>query len=156
MKKISVPGLGEIIAEHLVLDYNGTIAKDGKVIEGVKDKLKVLRQYFEIHILTADTYGTVHSEFEDWGVDVRVMSSDDSAIHKRKIVESFGQKNSICIGNGYNDIEMMKVAGLSISVIQEEGASGRLLIYSDLVFSSITDALESLGNTDRIVATLRA
>lgn len=41
------------------------------------------------------------------------------------------------IGNGMNDIEMFKVATLSIAVIGEEGCAGKLIVQSDIVVSSI-------------------
>lgn len=40
MLKIQIPGRKPIILEHLVLDFNGTIAIDGKIISGVKERLK--------------------------------------------------------------------------------------------------------------------
>lgn len=155
MKEINIPGFDNIVLEHLVLDYNGTISLDGKVIDGVRERLKKLSKILKIHILTADTFGTVFSEFENYNIDIKVMDSDDSSIHKRKIVEFLGQRNSVCIGNGYNDIEMMKVAGLSLGVMQKEGMSGKLIFYSDIVFNNINDALDSLENINRIRASLR-
>ena len=40
---------------HLLLDFNGTIACDGKLITGVKEKLQLLGHDFHIHVVTADT-----------------------------------------------------------------------------------------------------
>jgi hypothetical protein len=42
MIEISIPGFGNLTIEHLVLDYNGTIAFDGELIDGVKDLLQIL------------------------------------------------------------------------------------------------------------------
>lgn len=155
MKEIHIPGFGNIELEHLVLDYNGTLAVDGKVIDGVRDRLKKLSRDLKVHVLTADTFGTVVSEFEGYDIEIKVMDSDDSAIHKRKVVETLGDRNSVCIGNGYNDIEMMKVAGLSLGIMQKEGMSGKLIFYSDIVYNNIIDALDSLSNVNRIRASLR-
>lgn len=155
MITIEIPGHGDIKVENLVMDYNGTVAKDGKVIDGVRERLRVLSKDLNVYILTADTFGTVYSEFENSPIDIKVMDSDNSAINKRRYVEALGINNSICIGNGYNDIEMMKSAALSIGIAQEEGISGKLVIYSDIIFTSILDALESIINHKRIKATLR-
>ena len=43
MIKIEIPGREAIVVEHLVLDYNGTIAEDGDLIKGVEDRLTALR-----------------------------------------------------------------------------------------------------------------
>ncbi len=59
------------------------------------------------------------------------------------------------IGNGMNDIEMFKVATLSIAVIGEEGCAGKLIVQSDIVVSSIEKVFFMIENTNRIVATLR-
>jgi len=37
--QIDIPGLGALSLQHLVLDYNGTIAFDGSLIQGVEKKL---------------------------------------------------------------------------------------------------------------------
>ena len=39
MMKTQIPGWGELEIKNLILDFNGTIAKDGKVLEGVKELL---------------------------------------------------------------------------------------------------------------------
>ncbi|CAD7769518.1 hypothetical protein BLFGPEAP_00169 [Candidatus Methanoperedenaceae archaeon GB50] len=59
MKKglnISIPGWGQLDIKYLILDLNGTLALDGKLLPGVKKRLKHLSTIFErIFILTADT-----------------------------------------------------------------------------------------------------
>ena len=37
MIEIDVPGFGALRLEHLVLDYNGTLACDGMLLEGVHE-----------------------------------------------------------------------------------------------------------------------
>ena len=61
----------------------------------------------------------------------------------------------ITIGNGYNDIQMSDVADLSICVIGKEGCCGALLMHTDIVVTSIEDALDLLLKTGRLRATLR-
>ncbi|MDO5707358.1 MAG: HAD hydrolase family protein [Andreesenia angusta] len=155
MKIIEIPGFRSIHIEHLVLDYNGTLAVDGKVIDGVRDRIKKLSKEIKVHILATDTFSVANSEFEDYDVEIKIMNSDDSAIHKRKTVETLGNQNTVCIGNGFNDIEMMKVAGLSLGIVQSEGMSGKLVFYSDIIYNNIIDALDALDNTNRIRSILR-
>ncbi|HDS06024.1 MAG TPA: ATPase P, partial [Bacteroides sp.] len=59
MIEIEIPGYKTIHAEHLVLDFNGTLAVDGHLIDGVADQLFRLSADLEVHVLTADTFGTV-------------------------------------------------------------------------------------------------
>jgi len=57
MITIDIPGSQKLELEHLVLDYNGTIACDGLLIPGVKDILINLSRSLSIYVLTADTFG---------------------------------------------------------------------------------------------------
>ena len=59
MMEINIPGLKPLRLTHLVLDFNGTLARDGKAMEGVRQRLENLARELEIHVLTADTFGTV-------------------------------------------------------------------------------------------------
>ena len=58
MIKIPLPGKAAITIQHLVLDFNGTLAVDGAPLPGVKEKLAGLAEVVSIHIITADTHGT--------------------------------------------------------------------------------------------------
>lgn len=155
MKNINIPGLGNLKFDNLVLDYNGTVAIDGKLIEGVDKRLQKLSEELEIYVLTADTFGTAETECEGLDVNLNTFNTDDTSTYKRKFVDSLGEKNSICIGNGYNDIEMLKAAGISICTIQSEGCSGKAVVYSDVVVNSILDALDIIIDSDKLKATLR-
>ena len=42
MLKINIPGREELILNHLILDYNGTIAEDGEIIESIRPRLAEL------------------------------------------------------------------------------------------------------------------
>ena len=44
MIAVDIPGLRELSLEHLVLDYNGTLAEDGNLLPGVAAALKALAQ----------------------------------------------------------------------------------------------------------------
>lgn len=155
MIAINIPGREAIDASNIVFDYNGTLAVNGRMNQNTIDVLIRLKEIADVYILTADTYGTVKSECINLGVKVKTFPKEGAAIFKREIVEKLPGK-SICIGNGYNDIEMFKAAALSIGVIGEEGFSGKLLAYSDIVVNSIDDAFNLLFNTERIKATLRS
>jgi len=51
---------GEVLRpEHAVFDVNGTLTCDGHLVEGgVIEGMHALRRLVEVHLLTANTYGT--------------------------------------------------------------------------------------------------
>ena len=55
---VKIPGREELQLSHLVLDYNGTIALDGEIIEAIRPRLEVLEKALSISVITADTHGT--------------------------------------------------------------------------------------------------
>lgn len=151
-----IPGRGELKIENIVLDYNGTIAVDGKIIEGVKELLTQLKEYVNIYVLTADTYGTVREELKDIDVKVLTFPSERAGASKKEIVMELDGNKTICIGNGYNDLPMFKECILSIAVIEGEGAYGKLIANADIVTRSILDALDIVLNKEKVKATLRS
>lgn len=155
MLTYNIPGLGKIEIENVVFDYNGTIAVDGKLIDGARELILKLKEYANIYILTADTYGTVEKECIGLGVKVKTFPKDMASLSKKEIVEKLGSEKTICVGNGFNDIEMFKICKISIAIIEGEGCSGKLLSHSDIVSKSIKDAIEIILSENRKKATLR-
>ncbi|KNF07520.1 putative haloacid dehalogenase-like hydrolase [Gottschalkia purinilytica] len=155
MLKYNIPGRKDIEIENIVFDYNGTIAVDGKVREEIKELILKLKNYVKVHILTADTYGTVTKECESLGINVMTFPSDKAGESKRNIVIGLNKDKTICVGNGFNDIQMAKESAISIAVIGEEGCCGQLLFSSDIVVNSIEDAINIILNKNRVKATLR-
>ena len=155
MLTIIIPGQRNIEANHLVLDYNGTLAIDGKMIEGTKPLIEVLSNQLTIHVLTADTFGTCKDELSALKCCLHILSPTLQDSQKESYVLNLGEKHVICIGNGSNDALMLKRAALGIVVLQKEGASVKAIINADIVCNNIFDALELLHNPLRIVSTLR-
>lgn len=155
MIQIDIPGRDTITIEHLVLDYNGTIAEDGNLIEGVAERLIQLKDFVEVHVLTADTYGTVRSQCEHLGVHVETFPRPAAAECKLEIVKNLGS-HIMCIGNGYNDVLMFGPAELSVAVIEKEGTYARLVTHADVLTTSINDALDLILKPKRLKATLRS
>lgn len=150
-----IPGMGKIKIENIVFDYNGTIAVDGKLLDEVKNFLIKLKDVANVYVLTADTYGTVEVECCKLGINIRTFPKENASYFKKEIVDQLGCKSTICIGNGFNDIEMFKICGISIAILGEEGCSGKLLANSDIVVKSIEDAINIILNENRMKATLR-
>ena len=155
MLEIDIPGYKKIKAEHLVLDYNGTLAIDGKLMEGVRALLEKLTIQLTIHILTADTFGTAKSELAGINCNLVILEPGSQDIQKEAYVHDLGKDRVIAIGNGQNDVLMLSAASLGILVIQHEGAFLKLAGICGIVCLAITDALDLLLHPLRIIATLR-
>ncbi len=140
---------------YLLLDYTGTLSEHGKLIGCVEDKLKTLPNKLErILVLTADTFGTAKKELKDLPVEVIILKHPTSK-GKLRIVNALGPEHCVAIGNGNNDIEMLKASKLSFAVINGDGCNAKLISHADLVFRSICDALEALIDPRIIISLLR-
>ncbi len=155
MISIDIPNKAAYNYEHLVLDYNGTLAIDGTPIEGVSALLAKLAQRLTIHVITADTFGTVSRYFANTSIHLKIIGGKEQAKQKAEFVKSLNQKTVIAIGNGANDGQMLKTASLGIAIIQTEGAALQAITNADIVCTSIVDALDLILKPLRISATLR-
>lgn len=150
-----IPGRESLVLENLVLDYNGTIASSGKLLDGVKELIELLSRDLNVYILTADTYGSVNEECSELKAELLTFPREGAGKAKKEIVEKLGREKTVCIGNGYNDIAMAEICALSLAVLEEEGTSGKLLARVDIVARSILEALNILANPMMVKATLR-
>lgn len=155
MKTIIVPGYGSLEVENVVLDLNGTVTESGDFIAGVLEDLQALRAGgFKIYILSGDTRGNLGQAFEHApGIEAVVAKT---AQEKKTFVESIGPDHTVCVGNGNIDVEMFKVAKLSICTVQAEGATTRAMLQADIVVTHIKHAIGVLLDPDKLIATLRA
>jgi len=156
MIELSIPvHKSKIQITDLILDYNGTLAVDGKLLPGVKDLLIHLSEKLTIHIITADTFGTVQTQLKDIPCCLSILPPENQAEEKLKYLQKTGSHQSICIGNGKNDNLMIKDAVIGIAVIQKEGAVSESIVNADIICTNIVDALELILNPLRLIATLR-
>ena len=156
MIEVAIPGYRTLQLEHLVLDYNGTLAVDGEPLPGVTEALKDLAERLEVHVLTADTFGKVRSRLKGVPCKLSVLPLEDQDTGKLEYVKALGAERTVCIGNGRNDRLMLKEAALGVAVILEEGVAVETLTSADVVCTSILSALELLTNSLRLTATLRS
>jgi len=155
MISINIPGFKESQLHFLVLDFNGTLAVDGKIFNGVEKKLNELADYLEIHVITADTFGNVEAHLKNVTCKHTIIGESEQDSQKLDFIVQLGTDNVVAIGNGRNDALMLKHAALGIGLIQKEGASAETLLSSDVVCNNILDVLELLTNPLRLKATLR-
>ena len=154
MLTIKIPGREEMTLSHLILDYNGTIAEDGAIIESIRPRLARLSEKLSIYVITADTHGTAAQRCA--GLPLQVLTFPTTQVGQIKADEARKMEGGVVtIGNGFNDIQMSDAADLSICVMGKEGCCGALLSHCDVVVTSIDDALDLLIRTDRLRATLR-
>lgn len=155
MITIEIPGNKTLYLEHLVLDFNGTLAVNGNLIDGVKERLQELSGKLNVHVVTADTFGTVTNQLKGIACQVKILEKERQDKQKKIYIKQLGKKRCAAIGNGYNDCQMLKHAALSIATIQAEGASSQSLKHATMVCNSVNHALDLLLNPNRLVATLR-
>ena len=153
--KISIPGRGEYLIKHLILDLNGTIALDGELIEGVAKRLDRLGRLLNICIITADTRGNARHLLQDLNVRWHKIEKGEESAQKLELVLKMGKDESVSMGNGLNDVSMLRESAIGICILGKEGAAKEALLASDLVITDINDALDLLIKPERLAATLR-
>ena len=155
MNKITIPNYKTLELQNIVLDYNGTIALDGVMKESVKKLISELSLSFSVHIITADTFGSVATQSEGLGITLKILSSSDHTAEKAEYIRELGAEVCVAFGNGNNDAKMLESAAVGIAVMGEEGCAKNTLLSCDIVCHSIEDALALVLNPKRLIATLR-
>lgn len=155
MIPIEIPGAGSLTIENLILDFNGTVATDGKIPAGVARRLERLSRSLRLFVVSADTYGNVSKTFRGTKVEVVRTLTSQSSREKVAFLRRLGGKKTAAIGNGYNDRLLLKEAALGIAVIGKEGAAPQALRSCDVVVHEVADALDLLLRPLRTKATLR-
>ena len=154
MIRIDIPGHDTLEIEHVLLDYNGTIAKDGILADGVPELIGELVEHVHVAVRTADTYGSVNSQCDPLGVEVVTFPRAGAAEFKKRYAQQL-EGQIACLGNGLNDVQMLDEADLAIAVLDAEGAYAGLIAHADILARSAAEGLSLLLSPDRIRATLR-
>jgi soluble P-type ATPase len=155
MIAIEIPGWGNLDIENVVFDLNGTLAKDGKILPGVQEKINSLSAKVKIYILTADTQGTADEEAQGLKAELVRVSGNDSKNAKLEFLHRLRPEATVAIGNGNNDQLILKESALGIAVLEREGMSWAAMKNADLAVREISDAFDLLLEAPRLIATLR-
>lgn len=155
MIQLDIPGRGTLRIAHLVMDVNGTIAKDGRLLDKVAKPLAALRDRVTIHLLTADTYGRQDNIDLMLGLRAVRIQPGEEGRQKAEYVQRLGAETVMAVGQGANDAEMLRAAGIGVAVLGDEGLAVTALQSADVVMGSIYDALSLLEYPTRLIATLR-
>ena len=155
MIELYIPERGTLNLEHLVLDVNGTLALDGKLIKGVASLLTRLGKQIEIHLITADTHGQQAVIDRQLSLTAVRLKPGGEAEQKADFVRRLGSERVAAIGQGANDSGMLNAAALGIAILGREGLAVTTMQSADLVLPDILTALELFEKPLRIVASLR-
>ena len=155
MVRFEIPEKETLAIEHLILDFNGTIAEDGILIPGVADRIRKMSSSVTVHVITADTNGSAGAQLAGLPCRVEIIGKHGQDQAKLAYAKDLGLGNVAAVGNGRNDALLLKNVALGIAVIQAEGASMHALQAAHIVCTRINDALDLLLRPHRIIAALR-
>jgi P-type E1-E2 ATPase len=155
MIRLDIQGFGILELRHFVTDYSGTLAVDGSLLPGIKEKLNELSDHLTVHVITSDTFGKAREELQGIKCRIQVIEGEHHTRQKETYVTSLGADVVAALGNGNNDAVMLKTARLGICVCQKEGCSIEALNASSILVSSPIDAIDLLLNPKRLTATMR-
>jgi len=155
MLEITIPSRGVLRLEYLLLDVNGTIALDGQLLSGVRERLIELSRRVEIRLVSANTHGTVETLAAGLKVKAQILQPGNEVAQKMALVEELGAERVVAMGNGANDAAMLRRAALGIAVLGGEGLAVTSLTAADVLTPNIEAALDLLLYPRRLMATLR-
>ncbi len=151
--KFIIPGEGEIEIKTIVFDLNGTLTVGGVLVEGVRDRLEMLKKLgYRLLFFSGDTRGDAVSIASDLQIEF-VKASD--AQEKYEQIGNLDPSTCAAIGNGYIDYLKLKRAKIGVVTLQAEGAHIMSLLEADIVVPSILDAMDLFIDEQRLIATLR-
>jgi soluble P-type ATPase len=150
-----IPGREEIEITDVLFDYNGTIAVDGQLIDGVAESINELAEDVNFHVITADTFGSVVKALANVNCKVVKIPKGEQDSSKLDYLLKLGKENTLCVGNGKNDKLILKESVIGIALIQDEGACVESLLAADIVCKSVLDVFAFFKVPDRMKATLR-
>jgi soluble P-type ATPase len=151
---IQRPGRDFIEIEYIIIDFEGTLAKDRRVNPKAKDKINLLSKRTKIYIFTHSEKEIVLKTLKNTKAEILFIAEGKASEEKINFLREIGPEHTVVIGNGQNDVQMIREAALSICVIGREGAFTEALTHSNLVMTDIIDALDFLLKPLRQKATL--
>ena len=156
---IEIPGFGKLQINAILSDYTGTLSFSGKLVTGVKDRLVRLAQLVDIHVVTADTFGTAEKELKGLPVVCRRLEGSREDVQKQRYAMELNPHCLASLGNGNNDrlhLKLVKEAGgLAIAVENGEGCALDAILNSNILVFGAVNALDLLLEPIRLRATLR-
>jgi soluble P-type ATPase len=146
-------GVGEITLDTIILDLNGTLAVDGKLVEGVITRIEKLKELgFKLWLFTGDQRGTAAMQARELGIELMFAKNTSE---KAECAKKCNFETTVAIGNARIDIGTFENARIKIATLQKEGIHAGIIPHIDIIIPSINDALDLLINPDSFNATMR-
>lgn len=155
---IDIPGFGRRHIQIVVSDYTGTHSLGGSVSSEVKEKLRALAMLVDLHIVTADSFGTAERELAGIATPYKLRTAAHD-IEKAEYASQFELRHVAAFGNGNNDRLMLKAVkeggGLAIAVDNGEGCALDAMLSANVFIVGAGHAIDLLLDPLRAKATLR-
>lgn len=151
---IERPGQEALQIDHLLIDFEGTLAMDRRVHPKAKDKINLLSKRLKIYIFAKEEKERVEEVLRRVRAEIVFLNQGDSSKQKLEFLNSLGGFRTAVIGNGVDDLPMLKEAALGMVILGKEGTSGALIQVANLIFTNVIDALDFLLKPLRQRATL--
>lgn len=146
-------GVGKIELDTIILDLNGTLAVEGKLVTGVADRIKKLKELgFKIFLFTGDQRGTAAIQAAELGIELKYAKNTEE---KALCSKECNFETTVAIGNARIDIGTFLNSKVRIATLQKEGIHAGIIEHVDIITNSINDALDILINPDSFNATMR-
>ena len=149
MISIQRPGMESLDIHFVLIDFEGTLAMDGRVHPKAKDKVNLLSKRVTITILTKSNREKVEETLRKMRAEILYVTEGDSSQQKLNVLQRLGPHQTAVIGNGLDDVRILEQAGLGMCVIGKEGASAEAMAKADLVVTHVLDALDFLLKPSR-------
>lgn len=156
MIQVNIPGFADLKINDVIFDFNGTLAVDGILITGVASELIELSTKVNIHVVTGDSLGTAKSQLQGIPCNVLIVPQIEQGIAKQNYLQKLNPKETVSIGNGRNDQQIMLNSAVGILILGNEGTAGEALKFADILVSNIFDAINLLQYPNRLLSTLRS
>ena len=157
--EIDIPGFGTRRIMTVLTDYTGTLSRGGRVDASIRALLTQLAEAVDIHVLTADTFGTAEAELKGVPVVMHRLNLDGQDVQKRDYGLQVGVRHCAVLGNGNNDRLLLKAAkdggGIAVAVDNGEGCATDALLNSNLFIVGAANALSLFVEPRGCKATLR-
>jgi len=155
MLTLAVPGDKTYSFSHIVFDFNGTIAFDGIVLPAFLSAIPWLSLHLEVHVITADTFGSVHQQLSGLPCTIHIIQSTGQTEAKQRYLRHLHPAQVIAVGNGYNDALMLQEAELGFALCGMEGLAAITAQNADIIVPSLEALTGLLQHPRRLIATLR-
>ena len=144
MITIQRPGQSPLEIEHLLIDFEGTLASDRRVHPKAKDKINLLSKKTKIYIFARSEREIVEIVLRKVKAEILYLPDGSASQTKQELLTRLGREKTAAIGNGADDASILQEAALGICVLGREGAAGESLCKADLIVTDILHALDFL------------